>query len=60
MIANVLMCEIKFAQIISKKTFQTVAYTVANLNHKICYFFSTCTCAPHFEKGSPSHAHNPV
>jgi len=34
--------------------------TVANSNHKICYnLFSTCTCAPHFKKGSATHVVGP-
>ena len=36
--------------------FNACDITVANSNHKICYnFFLTCTCAPHFEKGSATH-----
>ena len=36
--------------------FNACDVAVANSNHKICYnFFSTCTCAPHFEKGSATH-----
>jgi len=38
--------------------FNACDVTVAYSNHKIFYnFFSTCTCAPHFEKGSPTHGH---
>jgi len=41
--------------------FNACDVTVANSNHKICYnFFSTCTCAPHFEKGSANHDWNVV
>ena len=36
--------------------FNACDVTVANSNHKIRYdLFSTCTCAPHFEKGSATH-----
>jgi len=35
--------------------FNTCDVTVANSNHKIFYSFSTCTCAPHFGKGSATH-----
>ena len=30
--------------------------TVANSNRKSFLVFLTCTCAPHFEKGSATHA----
>ena len=37
--------------------FNACDVTAANSNHKICYnCFSTCPCAPHFEKGSATHA----
>jgi len=36
--------------------FNACDITVANSNHNIFLHFFTWTCAPHFEKGSATHA----
>jgi len=36
--------------------FNACDVTVSNSNHKIFYNFLTCACAPHFKKGSATHA----
>ena len=36
--------------------FSTYDVTVADINNKNVVVFSTCTCAPHFENSSATHA----